>query len=79
MSLFVKISRIFEKISGNLKILLFEYVIKCAGSDGCDVIFDVILVKVRLRMVHNKYNDWFAPIRPLVTLLSASICSFYRG
>ena len=46
---------------------------------GADVIFDVILVKARLRMVHNKYNDWFAPIRSLVIVLSASFLFLVSG
>ena len=30
-------------------------------------------------MVHNKYNDWFAPIRPLVIVLSASVLFLVSG
>ena len=46
---------------------------------GADVIFDVILVKARLRMVHNKYNDWFVPIRSFVIVLSASFLFLVSG
>ena len=46
---------------------------------GADVIFDVILVKARLRMVHNKYIDWFVLTRSLITVLSASILFLLSG
>ena len=46
---------------------------------GADLIFDVILVKVRLRMIHNKYNDWFAPIRSFLMASSAAILFLSSG
>ena len=46
---------------------------------GADLIFDVILVKVRLRMIHNKYNDWFARIRSFLMASSAAILFLSSG
>ena len=40
---------------------------------------NVMLVKARLRMVHNKYNDWVVQPRPSVTVLSALILFLLSG
>ena len=40
---------------------------------------NVMLVKARLRMVHNKYNDWVVQPRSSVTVLSALILFLLSG